>query len=263
MLLTEPPPSQGDLHLRLFGIPVRVHPFFWVMAVVMGLGGGGDDGTRPAELLSWVAVVFVSILVHELGHAFLQRRYGGHPWITLHGIGGLASCDDCDRSPRAQILISLAGPVAGFLFAAAAVVAIRLSGHVVGVARQGEIPFDELGITSARGFSLFGLVLFWKTYASSAANTLVHNILFVNIVWGLINLLPVYPLDGGRISRELCTLSHPRRGIVLSLQISIGIAIAMAAVGLLVWQSWYTALMFGYLAYINYQTLQAYQQNRW
>jgi hypothetical protein len=73
----------------------------------------------------------------------------------------------------------------------------------------------------------------------------------------------VDPLDGGRIARELCTLSHPRRGIVLSLQFSIGVAIAMAAVGLLVWQSWYTALMFGYLAYINYQTLQSYHQNRW
>jgi hypothetical protein len=73
----------------------------------------------------------------------------------------------------------------------------------------------------------------------------------------------VYPLDGGRISRELCTLSHPRRGVVLSLQISIGAAIAMAVVGVLAWQSFYTALMFGYLAYINYQTLQAYQQNRW
>ncbi len=263
MLLTEPPPSQGDLHLRLFGIPVRVHPFFWVMAVLMGLGGGGKDGTRPAELLSWVAVAFVSILVHELGHAYLQRRYGGHPWITLHGIGGLAACDDCDRSPRAQILISLGGPVAGFLFAAAAVVAIRLSGHVIGLAREDGIPFENMGVDSVPAVSLFGLNLYWAPFASKAANALMHNILFVNIVWGLINLLPVYPLDGGRISRELCTLSHPRRGIVLSLQISIGVAIAMAAVGLLVWQSWYTAAMFGYLAYINYQTMQAYQQNRW
>jgi stage IV sporulation protein FB len=263
MLLTEPPPSPGDLHFRLFGIPVRVHPFFWVVIGLMGLSGGGEDGTPPAELVSWVAVVFVSILVHELGHAFLQRRFGGHPWITLHGIGGLASCDDCDRSPRSQILISLAGPVAGFAFAALTVAAIRLSGHVVGIARPGGIPFEQLGIESARGFSLFGLILYWQSFASDAMNSLVHNILFVNVVWGLVNLLPVYPLDGGRVSRELCTLNHPRRGIILSLQISIGVALAMAGVGLLVWQSVFTMLMFGYLAYINYQTLQAYQQHRW
>ena len=114
MLLTEPPLSQGDLHLRLFGIPVRVHPLFWVVTVIMGLRGGDEKGTPPAQLLIWVAIVFVSILVHELGHAFLQRRFGGRPWITLHGFGGLASCDDDDSSPRSQILIALAGPVAGF-----------------------------------------------------------------------------------------------------------------------------------------------------
>ncbi len=264
MLLTEPPPSQGDLHLRLFGIPVRVHPFFWVMAVLMGLGGGGKDGTRPAELLSWVAVVFVSILVHELGHAYLQRRYGGHPWITLHGIGGLASCDDCDRSPRAQILISLAGPVAGFLFAALTVAAIRLSGHAIGVSWSREVSREVYSyITSGGAVWIPGGILYWKPFTFDATNALVHNILFVNIVWGLINLLPVYPLDGGRISREVCTLSHPRRGIVLSLQISIGVAIAMAAAGFIVWRDFYFLLMFGYLAYINYQTLQSYQQNRW
>jgi Zn-dependent protease len=262
MLLTEPPPSPGDLHFRVFGIPVRVHPFFWLVTVIMGLNTG-EDGTPPAELLIWVAVVFVSILVHELGHAFLQRRFGGRPWITLHGIGGLASCDDCDRGPRSQILISLAGPAAGFLLAAIMVAMIRLSGHVIGIAREGGIPFEQLRVDSVPVVSLFGFNLYWAPFASMGANTLMHNMLFVNIIWGLVNLLPVYPLDGGRISRELCTIKNPRRGIILSLQVSIVTAILMAAIGLLVWQSFYTALMFGYLAYVNYQTFQAYRENRW
>ena len=64
-----------------------------------------------------------------MGHAFLQRYYGGHPWITLYSFGGLASCNDCDRSPRSQILISLAGPVAGFLLAGLVIVVLRLTGH--------------------------------------------------------------------------------------------------------------------------------------
>jgi stage IV sporulation protein FB len=257
MLLTEPPPSQGDLHFRLFGIPVRVHPFFWVVTVIMGLQGAGEGGTPPAQLFGWIAIVFVSILVHELGHAFLQRRFGGRPWITLHGFGGLASCDDCDSSPRSQILIALAGPVAGFCLAAVVVAGLRLSDHAVGWTSAsntlpGMVPISLLGVT-----------LYFEPLASQTGTIFVFYMLWVNIVWGLVNLLPVYPLDGGRISRELCTLNHPRRGIVLSLQISIGVAIAMAIFGLLAWRSVLIALMFGYFAYTNYQTLQSYQQNRW
>src|SRR4051794_41088064 len=96
MLLGEPAPTQGDLHFRLFGFPVRVHPFFWLTTVIFGMGGGPAD---PQRTLVWVGIVFVSILAHELGHATMQRFYGGHPWITLYGLGGLASCNDCSRSP--------------------------------------------------------------------------------------------------------------------------------------------------------------------
>ena len=96
-MIGEPAPTQADLHFRAFGVPVRVHPWFWVIALLLGLGGG--ERADPMETVIWVAVVFVSILVHELGHAFPQRFYGGHPRITLYSFGGLASCDDCDRSP--------------------------------------------------------------------------------------------------------------------------------------------------------------------
>ena len=87
MLLGEPPPTQGDLHFRILGFPVRVHPFFWVSTLLLGMGGGEAD---PVETLIWIGVVFISILVHELGHAVMQRRYGGRPWVTLYGLGGLA-----------------------------------------------------------------------------------------------------------------------------------------------------------------------------
>src|SRR3954453_23886112 len=89
MILGEPPPSQGDLHFRLFGFPVRVHPFFWIATVFLGMGG--SEKADPLDTLVWVAVVFVSILVHEMGHAIVQTYFGGHPRITLYGFGGLAS----------------------------------------------------------------------------------------------------------------------------------------------------------------------------
>lgn len=258
MLLAEPPPSQGDLHFRLFDIPVRVHPFFWLTPVLLAVG----RDTTPGELLIWVSVVFVSILVHELGHAFTQRHFGGRPWITLHGIGGLASCDDCDDRPSSQILIALAGPAAGFLFAAVILAGLAIAGAYFGWTRDfagwTESEFDGVG-----KLSMLGGVFYWDRLSSDPANDLVRNLLHVNILWGLINLLPVYPLDGGRVSRELCTLQSPRGGIILSLRISMIAAALMAAVGLIAWRSPFTALMFGYLAYTSYATLQAYQHRGW
>src|SRR5690349_4147218 len=133
MFLGEPPASQADLHFRIFGFPVRVHPYFWVVTLLLSLGGGAAD---PLNTLSWVAVAFVSILLHELGHASLQRFYGGHPWITLYGLGGLASCNDGPRTPWRRIAILLAGPGAGFLLAALIIAALRLSGHALGFAKN-------------------------------------------------------------------------------------------------------------------------------
>src|SRR6185295_15431809 len=78
MLIGEPPPTQADIHFRLFGIPVRVHPFFWIVTLILGMGGFRSGPADPVETFVWVAVVFVSILVHELGRATMQRVYGGH-----------------------------------------------------------------------------------------------------------------------------------------------------------------------------------------
>jgi stage IV sporulation protein FB len=245
MFAVEPPPSQGDLHFRVFGFPVRVSPWFWGVTLMMALSGG-EKGSDPKDVLIWVAVVFVSILIHELGHAVLQRRFGGRPRIVLYGFGGLAVCDDCDRSPRTQILISLAGPCAGFLFAAAILVMIRLAGHEV---RFGALP----GLVGK-------LIPLWEPFESPLANGMIFYLLYVNIFWGLVNLLPIYPLDGGRVSRELFTLNHPRRGIVQSLWLSAVVAGAFAIFGLMR-GSIFTAIMFGYLAYANYQNIQAYDRH--
>lgn len=255
MILAEPPPTQGDLHFRLFGFPVRVHPFFWLVCLIMGLRG---NSTPPAEVLAWLVAVFVSIVIHELGHAFLQRRYGGNPRIVLHGFGGLAICGDCDRSPRSQILISLAGPMAGFLFAVVLVLVLAVSGHQPGIYTEGSLTSQY---SEPDGLRLFGLWVLWEQFDSEHVNFLLRQLFFINILWGLINLLPIYPLDGGQISREVCQLSDPRQGLILSLRISMVAAIAMAIVGL----SWglFTVIMFGYLAYSSYKTLEAYRASLW
>jgi Zn-dependent protease len=256
MFLGEPPPTQADLHFRLFGIPVRVHPFFWIVTLLLGMGD-----PEPVRVLIWVAVVFVSILVHEFGHAFTQRYFRGHPWVTLYGFGGLALCNDCDRSPRAQLLISFAGPLAGFLFAGVVIALVAASGRVIGFGLPNRVSPESLDVNSIIVQPMAVFEAYFEPFGSTPLNALIACMLQVNILWGLINLLPIYPLDGGQIARELFTLGNARNGIIQSLQLSAGAA-ALVAVYALSQKEIYLCLMFGLLAYGSFQTLQQYRA-RW
>jgi len=253
-MLFEPPRTQGDLHFRLFDFPVRVHPFFWLIAVLLGLDM--KNGTPPVQIIIWIAAMLVSILVHELGHAFLQRRYGGRAHIVLHGFGGLAISEGEDRSPRSQIEIALGGPFAGFLLAAAVYLLVRLSGHAIGWYTPESAEPGMIGFALPVGY------FFWEPFASSAANHLVSGLMQINILWGLMNLLPLYPLDGGRVAREVLSISQPQRGILLSLQLSMAVGGLVAVYGLLSGQL-FLAFLFGYLAYGNWRTYQSYGASRW
>ena len=243
MLIGEPPRTQADLNFVLFGVPVRIHPFFWVISILLGLNSGdGQDSGDATSLLTWIVVIFVSILVHEFGHAVAIRYFGWRPWITLYAMGGLASHHQ-DHSPNAgrpsvQIIISLAGPAAGFVLAGIVIATLYLTEHST----------DFMGVEIGTGDPIF----------RDKIRYLVIQLLWVNIMWGLVNLLPVYPLDGGQVAREIFTLFGARQGIVNSLKLSVITAAAMAAVGLFHFGSFYIALMFGFLAYSSYQALQAY-----
>ena len=237
MLFNEPTPTAYDLKFRVLGIPVRVHPLFWLIAVLMGMRGN----PQPAEILLWVGAVFVSILVHEMGHALAARACGWQPWITLHGFGGLASYRPTYRSPMNQVLITLAGPVAGFLFAATIVAFIQASGHRVEFGWHGGLfPFAYEGFNAHR------------------LNMLIDDLLFINIFWGLINLLPILPLDGGQIAQEVLQLMSPGDGLRQAFWLSILVAIGA---GILAWtrlHDQYLTFFCAYFAYSNYMSLQAF-----
>ena len=82
-LFQAPPPTRFDLCFSVAGFPIRVHPLFWLMTILFGASSGS-----PAKLLGLVIAVFVSITIHELGHAFALRRYGQESQIILHLTGG-------------------------------------------------------------------------------------------------------------------------------------------------------------------------------
>lgn len=249
MSLGEPAPMQGDLNFSLFGIPVRVQPAFWLIGALMGMGLG-----ELPTVLVWIVAFFIGILCHEMGHALVMRAYGFHPWITLYGLGGMASYD-YSQAARAgrwttlrQIVISAAGPAAGFLLAALVVAALTLSGHDV-IVEVGA----PLGLFAGTPDKLFGR---WP------ATYFVNDLLFVTVVYGIFNLLPVYPLDGGKIAREALVAVSPRGGVRVSLVLSILVAVVLAVFAAARYQ-WFAALLFGYLAYGNYTALQFYTGQRW
>lgn len=245
MLIGEPNSTPYDLRFQLGRIPVRVHPFFWVVTLLMGSQSG--DGVN---LLLWIVACFVSILIHELGHAIAMNVYGESARIVLYGMGGLAISDGGfgrwtggrgrRRSAWEQIVISAAGPGAGFLLAAIVIVLIKTSG--------GEVEFARPTLRSPIRWAL--------ALENPRMLGFVHDLLFINIFWGCVNLLPVFPLDGGQIARQLFSLRDPVRGARHAIWLSIITAGAIALLGFGVWQSTYVGVLFAYFAVTNYMALR-------
>ena len=245
MLFQQPPPTRYDLRFSIAGIPVSVHPLFWLIALL--LGSTGDILLVPI----WVLVIFVSILVHELGHALAFRRFGQRSQIVLHFAGGLTIPEpvywgrgvaNVALTPNQQIFVSLAGPGAGFLLSALVIILILVTGgSIVTTWLLGFIP---LPLPAALPFG--GRIL----------NVIVTLLLYVNVFWGLINLVPVYPLDGGNVTRYALLQADPADGIRKSLWVSVIAGGIVAFVGLLFLRSIFMGLMFWLLAFQSYQSLQ-------
>ncbi len=239
------PPTRYDLRFSLGDIPVRVHPLFWLIAFL--LGSSGDLLTIPL----WIVVVFVSVLIHELGHALAFRFYGIRSQIVLHAMGGLtipeplpwgAGWGTVSPTPRQEVVISLAGPFAGFAFAVLTMLlALFAGGNLLTSRLFGILPLPLTAILPFGGslLSIFATML-----------------LFVNIFWGIFNLLPVIPLDGGQVMRSLLVQYDPWDGARKALWISAVAGGVIALFSFLVMRSVYIALLFAILAFQSYQSLQ-------
>jgi hypothetical protein len=207
---------QMALSFRLGKIPVRILPSFFVMTVFLGMSA------MDMRLAAWVVVVLVSVLVHELGHATTGLAFGLEPRIDLHGMGGTTSwATPKDLGPARRIAISLAGPGAGF--AAGALVRWGL-----GPGAFAAIPFG--------GF-------------------VYEELLFVNFGWGILNLLPMLPLDGGNVMVQLLNALTHGRGERPARIVSIAVAaLALPAAAFI--QSWWSALLAVSFALSNWRGLK-------
>lgn len=240
MFLVEPQPTPADLKFRLLGIPVRVSPWFWATGFLLGMGSGG--AVKPVEMFAWIAAIFFSITIHEMGHALTARRYGHRPWITLYGMGGMASYDgEGDNSVSTKVKITAAGPGIGFVAAAIQLAIYVFMGSKL-IFLWNVIPYAEIPVELPPFFDQF-----------------LFQFLFVNLVWGLFNLLPIYPLDGGQITRVLWVNANPWDGLRKSLIVSIMVCIFLALWSLMRRDA-YLVFFPAYLAFLNYQEL-TYRSN--
>lgn len=246
MFLVEPPPTQYDLNFSVAGVPVRVHPLFWLVTLLLGASANSD----PVSVFLWMIAVFVSILVHEFGHVLAFAYYGTRSHVVLHSMGGLAIPDASAaawsgygqkrRDWISDIVISFAGPAAGFALAATLFVALAVAGH------SPRIILNHFAF----------IPVAWKPLPSLHAQILLAYAMFINIFWGLVNLLPIYPLDGGQIARAAITRFNPEAGLRQSLILSIVAAVGMAIIMFVRVHDQFLALFFAFMAYNSFMLFQ-------
>ena len=186
------------LQFRIGAIPVRIQFYFILSTLLLG---PRDSGIHMAL---WVGVVFVSVLIHELGHAIVGKILGYDAAIELTGFVGLtflrpreiprgvpqAPVPELRQSPWRNILVSLSGPFAGFAFGTL----------IFAVSRLPSFPTTELAI--------------WLT----------QELLVVNFVWGILNLFPIVPLDGGQVFSSILSMIFGAKGARFASYASIAFA---------------------------------------
>jgi Zn-dependent proteases len=140
-----------------------------------------------------VICVFLSILLHEMGHIMMGRLFGSDGHIVLYSFGGLAIPDRQLEQRWQRVLVYLAGPLielvlAGLLYAA-------------------------WSVAMAQGYQ-----------PPASIHRVFIYLMWINVFWAILNLFPIWPLDGGRVSREFCTFVSPRHGVRASLVLSAAVS---------------------------------------
>lgn len=172
-----------------------------------------------ASLVVLVLTVFAIVVLHELGHALVARRYGIRTRdITLLPIGGLARLERIPREPRQELLIALAGPAVNVVLAAALALVLAVSGTLGSVA-------DALALLTT------DLSLDWHSFAM--------RLLAINVWLVAFNMLPAFPMDGGRVLRALLTMytRDHAKATVAAAALGRGFAVLFGFAGLFVLNS--------------------------
>ncbi len=166
---------------RVFGIQLAVHASFLLLLAYVGTKGWNDGGWFGMWFnMGLVSLLFVCIVLHELGHSLAARCYGVHvSRILLMPIGGMAEFDCIPQQPCVELWITIAGPAVNCVIVA------------------------------------IGLLFFWSFLFDNEVvvrlgwRNLIRQLVLANGLMGVFNLLPIFPMDGGRIFRALLAMRLP------------------------------------------------------
>lgn len=266
-MLSEPARSPYDWEFSLFGYSVRVTWLFWLISAAWGYAWargldalyfrlGLETPGMPVLLCIWIAVSFVSILVHELGHTIAMKYFGISSYIVLYHFGGLAIPEGryvrrtlTTNSYVSSILISLAGPIAQLSLG----LIIAMGAFAMG------LPIGS----AAYYLQMIGLEIPLASIPQNAATmALIEFSVHISIFWALINLLPILPLDGGRIAQNLIGWQRGTTGIQEATVLSLIVCGLGAYAG---FQIGYEIMAFNFivLGFMNFQSLQMSSNRPW
>ncbi len=201
---------------KVSGIEIKIHLtfiFIIIWAAAQGASGMGGIGGALYAAVS-ILLLFVCITLHELGHSLVARRLGIRVRdITLLPIGGLARLEKMPQKPLHELLIALAGPAVNFTFVAGLGVLLALIGRAGGLPNLRYLPH-----MLNRPGSLLSLLVY---------------LLAANLILGLFNLIPAFPMDGGRVLRAFLAMwtSYPRATRIAA-RVGQLIAVGLALLGL-------------------------------
>ncbi len=279
MNFLEPAPTPLDLRWRLLGIHFRVHPSFWVVALLFGLMSAPRDRAL-VFVLAWVLCMFASVLIHELGHVLMGRAFGEPGHILLYSMGGYAM-GMYDRLERWQrILVSFAGPGMGFLFLIAVIHvdngpwnALMKELFVENRFGRTMLEFLHVPVPLVRDCLLDRIdpVYFGRPWYTSVGGLVSFLLVIMNLYWNFLNLIPVAPLDGGNILREVSTGVSPHAGLRFALGFGFLIAGLIAVYSIIKMQRrdlpyfgdpTFNLIMFGMLAFQNFGMLRGVEQQQ-
>ena len=193
--------------LTIAGIRIEVHATFLLMVAGLALF---QSNTNPIWLtVSELLLVFLCVLLHELGHALAARRYGiPTREIVLLPIGGVARLERMPEQPVQEVVVALAGPGVNLIL-------IAILGATLVV----------MGVTPEQAIARID-------------DGLIEFVLSANVVMLLFNLVPAFPMDGGRVLRALLAMTMPyARATRIASHVGQGFALLFAVVGVFVLRS--------------------------
>ena len=224
------------IRFTLFGVQVSIHPTLWLTLAFLGGVCMISSVIELFSVLLFILAAFVVLLAHEMGHALVGRRLGGgQPYVYLAWLGGDCTNETARLTRMQGVLMTACGPLASLLVGVLAYVVL---GVYVGDFGKAAAYASEF----AMGYMPAEAVMTYPPLAMFLFFFLIE----VSCWWTLLNLLPIFPLDGGQIMQGLMKSSHQVHCI--SLSAAVVCAVASALLGL-----WLLSVLMVLLAVLNYR----------